>query len=158
MLFLFSLFSFAQQSTIRPTTRNAIQGEFVDFGGVNLTPIDSLLVSDTIKYIVPITHTNSIQPFLTTYWKKILSGTATVTLSFFQANDPLPANFVSIKKGKKLVDYTKTLTLSATGWTDVSFAQDTALFEGRYMMIQFISSSTASVKGKIFNRMKLNIK
>jgi hypothetical protein len=150
--------SFAQQATVRPITRNAVQGEYVDFGGVNLVPQDSLLVSDTIKYIIPVTHTYSIQPFLTSYWKKILSGTATVTVTFYQANDPNIANFVTIKKGKKLVDYVKTWTLSASGWTDVSFAQDTALFEGRYMMISLISSSTATVKGKFFNRMKLNIK
>ena len=160
-LSLIVLFAFgvsAQQSTLRPTTRNVVQGEFVDFGGVNLVPTDSILVSDTIQYIIPVTHTNGVEPYLTMYWKKILSGTATLTVNFYQANDPAIADFITVKKGKSAGAYTKTLTLSASGWSDISFAQDTAKFEGRYLLVEYITSSTATVKGKMFNRMKFNIK
>ena len=128
----------------------------VDFGGVNLTPIDSLLVSDTLTYILPVSHMSNVNPFITSYWSKILSGTATVTVNFLQANDPVSADFVTIKKGKNLTAYTKTLNLSASGWSNISFVQDTAKFEGRYLMVQFVTSSTASVKGKIFNRIRFN--
>ena len=156
MAFVFSVS--AQQSTLRPTVKNVNQGEFVDFGGSNLNPVDSLQVTDTAQYIIPVTHQNGVNPFLATYWKKVGSGTATLTLNFYQSNDPTPANFVTIKKGKALGAYTKTLTYSASGWQQISFAQDTAAFEGRYLKVEFITSSTASVNGKLFNRMKFNIK
>lgn len=160
-IFIVSLFSFAlsaQTTKLRPIVANTNQGQFVDFGGVNLVPSDSLLVSDTAKYIIPVTHTNGVEPFLTNYWSKIGSGTATLTVNFYQANDPNYADFVTIKKGKLLTAYTKTLSLAASGWTNISFMQDSARFEGRYMMVEFITSSTASVKGKLFNRMKFNIR
>ena len=128
----------------------------VDFAGVNLTPIDSLLVSDTLQYILPVSHTNMVNPFIATYWSKIGAGTATVTVNFLQSNDPATADFVTIKKGKNLTAYSKTLTLTASGWSNISFVQDTAQFEGRYLMVQFITSSTASVKGKLFNRARFN--
>jgi hypothetical protein len=159
LLFLlaFAFTSFAQtQSTLRPTVKNVSQGEFVDFGGVNLNPVDSLQVTDTAQYIIPVTHLNNVSPFLATYWKKVGSGTATITLNFYQGNDNL--NFVTVKKGKALGAYVKTLTYSASGWNQISFAQDSAAFEGRYLKVEFITSSTASVNGKLFNRMKFNIK
>ena len=139
-------------------TKNVNQGEFVDFSGTNLTPSDSLAVTDTIAYIIPVTHVNLITPFLTTYWQKIGAGTAAVTVKFYQSNDPTNANFVSVKKGKLLTDYTKLLTLSASGWNHISFVSDTANLEGRYLKVLFVTDATASVKGKLFNRMKFNIK
>ena len=127
-----------------------------ELGISNGTVNDILMVSDTLQYILPVSHTNMVNPFISTYWSKISSGTATVTVNFLQANDPTPANFVAIAKGKNLTAYTKTLTLSASGWTNISFVQDTAKFEGRYLMVKFITSATASVKGKLFNRARFN--
>ena len=138
--------------------RNILQGEFFDFSGSNLIPSDSLSVSDTLQYIMPITHTNGIDPYMSTYWSKIGSGTATLTVNFYQANDQKYTNFVAVKKGKLLNNYSKILTLSASGWSSVSFVQDTAKFEGRYLMIEFVTDATLNVKGKLFNRMKLNTK
>jgi hypothetical protein len=160
LLFLlaFVLTVSAQQSTLRPIVKNVQQGQYVDFGGVNLVAVDSLLVADTAQYIIPVTHTNDVNPFLSTYWNKIGAGTATVTVNFYQANDPAPENFVTIKKGKALGAYIKTLTYSASGWNQISFAQDSAAFEGRYLKVEFITSSTSTVKGKLFNRIKFNIK
>ena len=164
ILFLSLVFMFAVSYAHKPvigtlpttyvsSTSNSIT---VDFAGVNLVPVDSLMVSDTLQYILPVSHTNMVEPFISSYWNKISSGTATVTVNFLQSNDPAVANFVAIKKGKNLTGYTKTLTLTASGWTNISFVQDTAQFEGRYLMVQFITSATASVKGKLFNRARFN--
>lgn len=160
LLFLvaFAFASFAQQSTLRPTVKNVQQGQYVDFGGVNLVAVDSLLVSDTAQYVIPVTHTNTVAPFLSTYWSKILSGTATVTVNFYQSNSPTASTFVTVKKGKALGAYIKTLTYAASGWNQISFEQDSAAFEGRYLKVEFITSSTSTVKGKLFNRIKFNIK
>lgn len=141
----------------RTTTTSYInQGQFIDFGGTNLTPSDSLQVSDSLAYIIPITHNNDIDLYHTFYWSKIGAGTATLTINYLQGNDA--TNFFPVKKGVAQSDYTKSLTLSSSGWYNFSTALDTATVSGRYLKVQFITSSTSSVKGKIFNRVKTNIK
>jgi hypothetical protein len=137
------------------------QGNFLDFGGIypqggTVVPQDSLQVSDSIAYIIPLSHTNDIAPYYTWYWNKIGSGTATITLSFLQSNDNV--NWQAVLKGQAQSTYTKSYTLSANTWSEVSFQRDTAFVMGRYLKVYFITSSTASVKGKIFNRLKANIK
>lgn len=150
----------AQAGTRLVNTGVVNQGSFIDFGGVNLVPSDSLQVTDTIRYIIPVTHLNEVWPYYTWMWTKIGAGTATITQNFYQSNDGV--NFVPIKAGVAQTTYTKSYTLSAsTGATnpnEVSFTRDTARFEGRFLQVQFITSNTASVKGKIFNRVKFNIK
>lgn len=150
---------FLAKSQVRISTLpNMQQGAFIDFGGVNLIPSDSLQVSDSIAYIVPITHQSNIFPYITWLWTKIGAGTATVTLSFLQGNDP--ANLFPVKAGVNQTTYTKTYTLSAAGTTpnEVDFQRDTAQFVGRYLKVYFITSSTASVKGKLFVRLKTVVK
>jgi hypothetical protein len=116
------------------TTANIEQGQYIDLGTSYLAG-DTLQVTDTVAYIIPITHMNDIYPYFNTYWVKSGSGTATITMSFFQSNDPTNStNFKAVVAGVAQSAYTKTLTLSATGWAnDVSFARDTARFEGRYL-------------------------
>lgn len=137
------------------TTPVVNQGSYLDFGGVNLTPSDSLQVSDSLAYIIPINHTNKVVPYLSWYWNKIGSGTASITLNFFQGNDP--TNFYALKAGVNQTTYTKSYTLSANTWSEVSFNRDSVVVDGRYLKVQLITSSTASVKGKIFGRLKTNI-
>jgi hypothetical protein len=137
-------------------TGNVTQGQYLDFGGVNLVPSDSLQVTDSLAYIIPIDHTNEVLGYLTFLWNKIGAGTATLAVNFFQGNDP--ANFLPVKAGVAQTNYTKSFTLSATAWNEISFQRDTALISGRYLKVQFITSATASVKGKIFNRLKTYFK
>lgn len=132
------------------------QGTYTDLGGIYPTITqDSLQVSDSIAYIVPVLHTGKVIPYLNWQWTKIGAGTATVTLSFLQGNDP--TNLFPIKAGVGQTTYTKTYTLSATTPEEVDFARDTAQFNGRYLKIYFITSNTASVKGKLAVRLKTNI-
>lgn len=138
------------------TVANIQQGQYIDLGGNTTSPTDSLQVTDSVAYIIPITHNNDVNVFNSFYWLKSGSGTATVTVNFFQANDP--TNFLPIKAGLAQSNYTKTFTLASTQWNDISFARDTARFEGRYLKVQFITSSTASVKGYVFNRLKTYVK
>lgn len=152
-----SLTSFAQTRIVN--TGVLPQGQFIDFGGSYpqggvVNPSDSLQVSDSIAYFIPVQHTNNVAPYYTWYWNKIGAGTATVTLTFLQSNDNV--NWFAVPKGVAMSAYTKTYTLSANTWSNVSFAVDTAKFEGRYMKVYFITSNTASVKGKIFNRLKVS--
>lgn len=166
--YLFCLIAFASclvtQAQLRTTTRsNVQQGQFLDYPGslFAATPTsansDTLQISDTVAYILPVTHTNDVSFYHTWYWAKSGAGTATITVSFFQGNDPF--NFVAIKAGTAQAAYTKVVTVSATGWqVPISFAADTARFEGRYLKVQYMTSNTASVGGKVFSRTKSNIK
>jgi hypothetical protein len=132
------------------TTRNIQQGEYLDLQ--SSTNGDTLQVSDTVAYIIPITHANRVLPYFTWNWNKSGSGTASITMSFYQGNSP--TTFFPVKAGVAQTTYTKSYTLSATGDNEVSFARDTALFEGRYLKVQFLTTSTASVGGKVTTRVK----
>src|ERR1044072_2492818 len=136
------------------TTANINQGDYIDLG-TYYTKGDTLQVTDKVAYIIPITHTNDLFPYFNVYWNKSGAGTATVTASFYQSNSPDNTTFKPVVAGVSQSTYTKTLTLSASGWAnDISFARDTARFEGRYLKVQYVTSATASVGGKIFTRMK----
>lgn len=159
LLASFALLCTSVQAQTRTKTTAAIQqGQFIDFGGTgNLTPYDSLQVTDSLAYIIPITHTNDLSAFQLFKWKKVGSGTATVTVNYLQANDP-SSTFTAVTKGSAQSAYTKTFTLSADTDSYINFVQDSAIISGRYLKIQFITSSTASVKGYIANRLKTNVK
>lgn len=147
----------AHAQTRTSTLPGIQQGQYFDFGGYNLVPSDSLQVTDTIAYIIPMTHLNDITGYLSWFWHKIGAGTATVTMAFFQGNDP--TNFYPVLTGTTTsASYTKSYTLSADTWSNVSFARDSARLEGRYLKVELFTSNTASVKGKIFGRFKTNIK
>jgi len=140
------------------TTRNIQQGEFIDLGGSSSTG-DTLQVTDTVAYIIPVTHANDIFPYINWYWNKSGSGTASITMSFWQSNDPTNStNFKAVVAGVAQTAYTKSYSLSASGWNEVSFARDTARFEGRYLKIQYVTSATANVGGKAFTRVKTVVK
>jgi hypothetical protein len=140
--------SFAQTRTY--TASNIQQGQFVTLGS------DSLQVSDSIAYIVPITHTNINDIYHTFYWTKSGAGTATLAVNYFQSNDNV--NYFAITKGSAQSAYTKSFTLSGSGANYVSFAQDSAVLTGRYLKIQLITSNTASVKGYLTHIVKTDIK
>jgi len=153
---------FAGQAQTRVVTTSPVinQGNFLDFGGIypqggTVTPQDSLQVSDSIAYLIQISHLNLFTPYITWYWNQIGAGTATVTETFLQSNDGV--NWFPVLKGVAQTTYSKTWTLSANTWNEINFRRDTALVDGRWLKIYFITSATASVKGKIFNRMKTNI-
>lgn len=141
------------------TTANISQGDYIDMG-TYFANGDTLQVTDTVAYIVPITHTNDLFPYFNIYWNKSGAGTATVTVTFYQSNSPTNGDaFKPVVAGLAQTAYTKTLTLSASGWAnDISFARDTARFEGRYLKVQYVTSNTANVGGKIFTRMKTVVK
>jgi len=104
-----------------------------------------------------ITHTNEIDNYLTLNLDKIGSGTATITVRFLQSNDNL--NWYTVKKGAAQGDYTKTISLTADANYEYSSRRDTGFWEGRFARVQFITSSTASVKVKVLaSYMKWNIK
>jgi hypothetical protein len=145
-----------EAQTRTKTTANINQGEYIDFGGTNMVPSDSLQVTDSIAYIIPITHLNLLSAFQVFRWKKVGAGTATVTVNYFQGNDP--SIFFAVTKGSAQATYTKTFTLSADTDSQINFLADSANISGRYLKVQFITSNTASVKGYIANRLKTNIK
>ena len=134
----------------KKTTAPLPQGQFIDLG---VSPKDTLAVSDTIAYIIPMDHTNTINLYQTFYWTKIGSGTATMDAKFFQSNNG--TDWVAVKQGVAQSAYSKTFTLSASGGAnEIDFRADTALVSGRYLKIQYKTSSTASVQGSIATRLK----
>lgn len=153
-----AIISGSVEAQTRTTTLAPIQqGQFVDFGGTgNMVPFDSLQVTDSLAYIIPITHLNDVSAFQHFKWKKVGSGTATVTVNYFQSNDGV--TFFAMTKGSAQSAYTKSFTLSADADNYINFVSDSATISGRYLKVQFITSATASVKGYIANRLKTNIK
>jgi hypothetical protein len=151
-----TLFTAVDAQTRTKTTANVTQGQYLDFGGINMVPSDSLQVTDSIAYIIPITHENDINAYQIFKWKKSGAGTATVTVNYFQGNDP--TNLFAVPKGVAQTAYTKTFTLSTDSVVQINPTLDTAIISGRYLKIQFFTSSTASVKGYIANRLKTNVK
>lgn len=138
-------------------TPQITQGQWQDLGGAVGAPTDSLGVSDTTTYYVPITHTNLIFPYLTWEWTKTGSGSATITLTAYQSNDNV--NYAQLKAGVAQTAYSKTYsTLAASANEEVDFNRDTVAVGGRYLKLQWITSSTASVKGGFHARVKANVK
>lgn len=172
LFLLTAILSFAvvTQAQLRTTIRTAIpQGQYLDFPGLyfpssaasipSSAASDTLQVSDTIAYVIPITHANDVDFFLQWYWNKSGAGTAGITLTFYQSNDPY--NFPTgsqLTSGALKANYSKVYALSASGWNQVSFRQDSVNFVGRYLKVQYLTSATASVGGKVFSRLKSNIK
>lgn len=109
--------------------------------GVNVG--DSIGVSDTLTYILPINHANTLSIAGQLNWTKIGAGTATVTAKYFQSEDN--SNYTALLKGVANSTYTNTYTFSATGSQIFDFAKDTVFFSSRYLKIQYITSNTANV-------------
>lgn len=149
VLFLVSLAltSFAQLRV--KTTAPLPQGQFLDFG---VSPKDTLNVSDTIAYVIPIEHTNQVNFYQTFRWVKIGAGTATMDIQYFQSNDG--TNWFTVKKGVLQTAYSKTFTLSSSQYNEVDFALDTARVSARYLKVQFKTSATSSVSGAVSSRLK----
>lgn len=159
---IFSLFAFVAVSTAQTRLRtvgNINEGQVINIGGTTAIPTDSLQVTDTIAYIIPVTHIHSVFPYLTWEWTKIGAGTATVVQSFTQSMDNSSAtSYFPVLKGVAQSAYTKSYSLSASTPSEVDFARDTAVISGRFLKITYITSSTASVKGKLHTAVKANIK
>lgn len=151
--------SFAQTRIVN--TGVLPQGQFLDFGGqfpagaLLPTASDSLQVTDSLAYIIPLSHTNKISGYMSWYWNKIGAGTATIALTFLQGNSAY--DLQPLKAGVAQTTYTKSYTLSASGFNEVNFARDSVRIDGRYLKVYFITTSTASVKGKLFCRLKTNL-
>lgn len=152
-----------RDTLVNPPGGTLQSGQYLDlFGfqsgsGTNIVtnPVDSMQVSDTLVNVIPITRLGTCWPYLTWYWQKVGSGTATLTVSFQQGNDPTNVVF-PVLKGVLDSVYKKTYTLSASGWNEIDFRRDTALFSGRYLYIRLQTTSTANVGGKVYARLKTN--
>jgi hypothetical protein len=131
-----------------------VQGKYYALGGGTS---DTIVVSDTVNYTMFVNRTNIVYPELDLLWTKVSSGTATLKVEFYQSKDGKANSWTTVKKGKALGAYSKTLTLTATSYNPISFRADTAYFTGRYLKIVNSTTSTASVKGKITNLLKLDI-
>lgn len=129
-------------------------GAWADLGGTPGLPSDSLQVTDSISYIIPITHAGVLCPYATFVWSKIGSGTATVAATFFQSGDLL--TWFPLLKGVAQSTYSKSYTLSASGTNEIDFKRDTVPIGAKYVRITLITSATASVKGKLAIRFKAN--
>lgn len=150
LAFVFTLY-FAGQ----PTTMGTVaieQGKYVRFG----RGIDSLGTSDTLIYPFVITHTNNIAPYIAMTWTKVGAGTPTVAVTLDQSMDG--TTWYACKAGKAQSDYSKSLSLTATASSSISFERDSIYFEARYLRIKYISNSTANTNFKVNGYLKLNIK
>lgn len=144
-------FIFANVQRVKPTLYPK-QGEYIKFGS---NAGDTIVVSDTLTYVFSVEHMNDVNPVINLFWDKIGSGTATCTVKFWESMDG--TNYAQCLKGAALGAYTKSISGSADQYLNWSFKQDTAYFDQRFLKIQFITSSTASVKAKLTGYAKFNI-
>jgi hypothetical protein len=144
ILISFTSFSQARTFTLAPTNQGAA---IVTKSGFPTNVGDSIGISDTLNYILPINHANITELHGQINWTKVGAGTATVTANFLQSEDNI--NYYSVLKGVGKTAYTKTYTFSATGANEFSTAADTAYIGARYIKIQYITSNTASVQGNV---------
>jgi len=146
LLFTLSVLgSFAQgrSYTLAPTNQGAAISTKSGWGS-NVG--DSIGISDTLTYILPINHANALAIGGQLNWTKVGAGTATVTAKYFQSEDN--NTYTALVKGVNQSTYTNTYTFSATGAQIFDFAKDTVYFSSRYLKIQYITSNTASVSAK----------
>jgi len=97
------LASFAQGRTytLAPTT----QGTAVSTKNGYPTNVgDSIGISDTLTYILPITHANTLAIGGQLNWTKVGAGTATVTAKYFQSEDNV--TYTALVKGVANSTYT----------------------------------------------------
>lgn len=160
LLALFAIPSHAQQRIVNTAPvyafENTTSNNVIYFGGFNQTAVDSLQVSDSIAYITQVARVNDVAPVHTWFWSKIGAGTATITLTYWWSLDGV--NYFQCTQGVAETVYTKNFTLSANTWSSVDFSRDSIRFPGRFLKTYFITSATASVKGKLINQLKVNIK
>ena len=152
-LFFAFLFSVDAQG-YRPTIYTE-QGKYIQFGGA---AADTLIMNDTITYTFYVEHVNGVQPYIQTLYDKISSGNPSVTLSFSQSIDG--TSFTPILKGAAQSAYTKALSPTADTYYRQSLIADTAIFEGRFLRLEYKTTNTPStaVKAKIYGTIKFNIK
>jgi hypothetical protein len=159
ILILFGLllcFIFAQAQT-RPSIYTE-SGKYVVFGG---TSADTIYLGSTLIYNIYVEHLEQVQPYIHYYLAKLRTNNPTITLTLLQSNDG--TNFVSIKRGKnRTTAYSKTLTPTVTDTHyDLSFANDSAVLEGRWLRIQlattYVTSSLTKIQWKPTFQMKVNV-
>lgn len=129
-------------------------GQWAELGGLPASPSDSLQVTDTISYIVPITHTNVLYPYASFVWTKIGAGTAAVTALFYQSNDNI--TWFPLLKGVAQSAYTKSYSLSASATNEIDFKRDTVPIGAKYFRVTLRTDATTTVKGKLAVRFKAN--
>jgi hypothetical protein len=133
------------------------QGGYLTFGGAVGDTIKN--VSDTISYKFYVEHTNQISPWLQFKYTKVdATANATLRVNFYQSNDGV--TYKPIPHSTADVDYQKVYSTTATTTYNVSFVTDTAVMEGRYIMVSYLTSATPTtgVKGKITGAIKFNAK
>lgn len=150
------MFALPSQAQINRTLAPITQGQFSLFGSNTQAVSDSIAVSGTNSYIIPVTHVNDVTLYGSFNWTKIGAGTATLTLSYFQSTDGV--TYYPLTKGTQNTVYTKVLTLAASTNTELNLSGDSVKFAGRYLKVQLATSATASVKGKYWGLIKTNIK
>lgn len=112
LLFLFAicavgLFFAGAKDRTRPTASATVYNNSSDKGYcvTGGAAGDTIVVSDTLQIPIQVDHSALLKPYIQLYWDKIGSGTATVTLTFWQSVDGV--NYQQLKKGKLQGAYSK---------------------------------------------------
>jgi hypothetical protein len=137
-------------------TSSQVSQNTVFWGGSSLTKLtvkDSIGLggksgvarADTQVYIIPVSHITVCYPYTSLLFYKDSSGTATIVMSFWQSNDLYAWEPCYVTSGSA---YTKTFTVSASGFNYVDFFGNLVTLQGKYFMYYMIASNTASAKTK----------
>lgn len=133
------------------TTANVKSGAYITFGGS--ATLDTIGVSDTLNYITFIETTKKTIPYIQLSNTKVRAATATVAVTFWESLDG--TNFTQVKSGKLQGAYTKSLSLSTSGNSYINFDLDTGHFNGRYLKVRLVTSSTANVMQTFTYKLKV---
>ena len=160
---LFSLFmlicfasamTFGQVASKVHTSNVVTQGEFISF---NLAKTDTLKSNDTLSYVFPVRHTNSVN-IIVDMRNKLVANDTSIAVTFYSSMDGItyvPVNYGAVGTSTA---YSKAIAKSAATYVEWNGASDAAWFEGRYIKVMFISKTKTGFKKILYGTVKINIR
>jgi hypothetical protein len=156
ILFSLALFTFSLNAQVaaKVHTEKAInQGEFVSF---DLSLKDTLKSADTISYVFPVIHTNSVN-FIVDLREKLVANDTTVAMTALESVDGITYYPILYGAVGTTSAYGKTLAKSITG-IEYNGASDMAWIETRYLKLMFIAKAKSGFKKILSGYVKFNIR
>lgn len=154
MVAFISTFTFGQVASKVHTSSTVNQGEFISF---NSDLADTLTSNDTISYVFPVRHANSVN-LIVGMRNKLVANDTSIAVTFYSSFDGVtyvPINYGAVGTSSA---YTKTIAKSAASYVEWNGASDAAWFEGRYLKIMYISKTKSGFKKILYGSVKFNVR
>jgi hypothetical protein len=155
-LLMFALLTFTLQAQVAAkvhTSKVVNQGEFVSFG---MALHDTLKSADTVSYVFPVTHINSVG-FIIDQRMKLVANDTTIAMTTWESIDGITYYAINYGAVGTSSAYGKTL---AKGIVSVEYNGDSdyAWFSGRYLKLMYIAKTKSGFKKILSGYVKFNIR